>query len=109
MSNIDFSQIVNAADKAAWAASVRATKVKAECKARIYAVASAEAQMNIIGAQAAGALTASQQTAYAASVQWIAAMRAACQALISDLAADHTDDANWPSCPAEVVALAAQF
>ena len=109
MSNIDLSKIVTAQDKAAEAAETRATLVKASCKRRIYAVASAEAQMNIIGARAAGSFDAAQQDAYAASVQWIADMRAACQTLITDAEADYADDANWPDCPPGAAALAAAF
>ena len=90
-------------------AAARAAEIKAACKRRIYAVASAEAQINIIGAQAAGNFDAAQEAAYAASVQWIADMRAACQALIADPTADHTDDASWPDCPPDVAALADQF
>lgn len=101
--------IKTAEDKSAEAAEARTALVKAACKSRIYAVASAEAQMNIIGAQAAGEFDAAQQATYAASVQWIADMRAACAAIIDDPDLDPADDANWPACPAAVVALAASF
>lgn len=90
-------------------AADRVIAVKAETTRRIDAVADPYARENMIGAAAAGVLTAAQQTTYAASVQWIADMRAACQALIADPQADFTDDANWPAAPADVVALAAQF
>jgi len=98
-----------AEDKTAEALAARGARIKAECKRRIYAAASAEAQMNIIGAQAAGQFDAPQQAAYAASVQWIADMRAACAAIVADPALDERNDANWPPCPSEVAALADAF
>lgn len=101
--------IATAEDKAAQAVEARAVQIKAETTRRIDAVASPYARENMIGAAAAGVLAPEQQAAYAASVQWITDMRAACQALIADAAADFTDDANWPAVPAEVVTLAAQF
>lgn len=102
-------EIRTAEDIEAEKAAARAVQVKSACRARIYAVASAEAQINIIGAKAAGDLDADQAAAYDASVQWIADMRAACQALIADVDADHTDDASWPDCPENVKALVAAF
>lgn len=99
-------------------AAVRREAVKAECRRRIYGTASAEAQMNINGAAAlAGAKTASQRsatetallTAHALAVQWITDMRAAVETLSADPAADYLAETSWPDCPAEVVALAAQF
>jgi len=94
---------------AARQAVARAQAVKATCKRRIYAVTSAEAQMNIMGARTAGNFDAAQQDAYVAWVQWIADMRAGCAALITDAEADYTADTNWPACPPEVAALAAEF
>ena len=94
---------------ATWQAEARARAVKAETTRRIDAVASPYARENMIGAAAAGALSAEQQAAYVASVQWIADMRAACQALIADAEADYTADANWPTCPPGAAALAAAF
>lgn len=94
---------------AAWQAESRAQAVKAETTRRIDAVASPYARENMIGAAAAGTLSAEQQAAYVASVQWIAAMRAACQALIALASADFNDDANWPAVSPEVAALASAF
>ncbi|WP_212525842.1 hypothetical protein [Actibacterium sp. MT2.3-13A] len=89
--------------------ALRIEAVKSETTRRIDAAAAPHTRENMIGAAAAGVLTASQQAAYAASVQWIADMRAACQALIADSTADYRADANWPPLPPEVAALAAQF
>lgn len=100
------------------AARLRREHIKTECRRRIYGVASAEAQMNINGAVAlAGAKTASQRSAaetallaaHALAVQWIADMRAAVETLSADPDADFLAEPSWPACPAEVVALAAQF
>ncbi len=83
--------------------------VDGECKRRILAVASAEAQTNILGYVATGTLTADDRAAFLDSVAWVAAMRAAAQALIG--AGDQTfaADAHWPACPADAAALAARF
>lgn len=101
--------IKTADDKAAEAHAQRAEAVKVETTRRIDAVAKPHTRENMIGAQAAGVMTADQQAAYVASVQWIAAMRAACQAIIADPALDPADDANWPECPDEVIKLAEAF
>lgn len=99
-------------------ALARRDLIKAECRRRIYGVASSEAQMNINGAAAlAGAKTASQRsaaetallTAQALAVQWITDMRAAVETLSADPDADFLAETSWPACPAEVIALAAQF
>jgi hypothetical protein len=109
MSNIDLSRLITAEAKAAAAVAERADAARAECRRRILAVASEHTQMNMTGAQAAGLFTAPQAAAYAASVQWVAAMRAAWPAIAADADADIADDAEWPECPAEVLALAAAF
>lgn len=99
-------------------ALARRELIKAECRRRIYGVASAEAQINISGtATLASAKTASQRSAeetallsaHALAVQWIMDMRAAVETLSADPDADYFADAAWPACPAEVAALAAQF
>lgn len=109
MSNIDLSRIITIEDKTAEAANTRAALVKAACKRRIYAVASAEAQMNMIGAQAAGDFGTAQHEVCAAWVRWVADMRAACAAILSDTEADYTADVSWPDCPPEVAMLAVTF
>lgn len=109
MTAIDFSLMKTAEDKAAEAQAAHVAAAKVETTRRIDAVAKPHTRENMIGASAAGVLTAEQQAAYIASVQWIADMRAACQAIIADPALDMHDDANWPECPAEVITLAEQF
>lgn len=92
--------------------------IKAECRRRIYAVASAETQMNMATAGAfASSKTASTRTAEEnavlsgldASLAWVAQMRSNVQTLASDPSLDYQDDANWPVCPDAAVALAAKF
>lgn len=83
--------------------------VKAECGRRIYAIASAPTQINMAAAEAAGRLTPEQSAAFVAGLDWITAMRAACASIIAGGIVDYTDDAHWPVCPPEVVALANAF
>ena len=83
--------------------------VKIECGRRIYAVASAASQVNMAAARAAGIMSEAENTAFLAGLAWIAAMRAASATLISTEDATFADDVHWPACPAEVVALAANF
>lgn len=109
MSNIDLSRIITAEAKAVTAAAERAALARAECSRRIFAVASETTQMNMTGAAAAGLFSEAQTAAYAASVQWVGAMRAAWPVIAADAEADIADDAEWPECPAAVVALAAAF
>lgn len=99
-------------------AGVRRAFVKAECRRRIYGVASAETQMNmaaaatIISAKTASTRTEAEKAlmaAFAASLEWVQDMRAAIETITADAAADVAADASWPPCPQEVVALAAQF
>ncbi|MCA1492688.1 hypothetical protein I6F11_17345 [Ensifer sp. NBAIM29] len=96
----------------------RRKAVSAECRRRIYAVGSAEAQMNVTTLAAAiSAKTASsrsaEETAMLATVQesldWVMAMRARFAELAADPAADFLDDASWPACPQTVIDLYAQF
>ncbi len=102
-----------AADPAA-----RVAAIKAECRRRIYGMASAETQMNINGV--AATISAKPETArtvddagfltaFEASVNWIAAMRAAVATIAADPEADTTADDNWPICPAIVAELAARY
>lgn len=83
--------------------------VKDECRSRIYAVANETAQMNMASFAAANLFTAEQMTAYTSGLQWVAAMRAQCAALIAAADPSFADDASWPACPPEAAALAAQF
>lgn len=86
-----------------------ADAVSAECKRRIFAIASTNAQVNMAAARAAGILSSEDEAAFLVGLQWIAAMRAACAGLIAAQDATFAADAHWPPCPAEVVALAAKF
>lgn len=86
----------------------REAVVKKECQRRIFAVADEFCQMNMTGAAAAGAFTEAQQTTYANAVTWIGQMRGTCAALISG-GGNERDDASWPACPPDVLALAAMF
>jgi len=80
-----------------------------ECQRRIFGVADSTAQMNMASAAAANMLTADQMTAYQSGLQWIAQMRGTWRGLAADTSKDITADANWPTCPTAVVALAAGF
>lgn len=98
-------------------AAERRELIKSECRRRIYSIASAEAQINISGA--ATAISAKVEAArtpdeigflatFAASLEWIMAMRAAVESLtLNDQ--DFLDDDAWPACPADVLELAAQY
>ena len=80
-----------------------------ECKRRIFAVASTNAQLNRAAARAAGVMSTEDETAFASGLQWIADMRTSCAALIAAQDATFADEAHWPACPAETAALAARF
>lgn len=99
-------------------AAERLAAIKAECRRRIYSVASAETQMNMATASAAIAgKTAATRTdkekatlaGVQASLAWVQAMKAAVVTLASDPALDPADDASWPDCPANVLAVVEQF
>ena len=99
-------------------AQLRAAKVKAECKSRIYAVLSPETQMNATAASAAiAAKSASSRSqeekdtlaAAQAALEWVDQMRAAASSLAADAGADYQTDAAWPAVPQEVRDLAARF
>ncbi|MFS8181401.1 hypothetical protein ACMG4P_07540 [Pseudovibrio denitrificans] len=92
--------------------------IKAECRKRIYAQASAETQMNMATAAAAIAGKAAEDrsadeakllTSTKAALDWVGAMRAKVVELAEDPDINFTLDASWPECPPEVVALTEQF
>lgn len=96
----------------------RRADVNAECKRRIYAVASPETQMNMATASAviSGKSTSSRTepekavlAGVAASLGWVEAMRTAAVALIADQTVNAFDDAAWPACPDDVLAVVGQF
>lgn len=96
----------------------RMVAVKAECRRRIYAVASAEAQMNVstagivYAAKAAADRSAEEGMVIAgaaAGIGWVAAMKAAIPALVANPNTDYTADESWPQCPPEAAAVYGQF
>lgn len=99
-------------------AAARRELIKAECRRRIYGVASSEAQLNISGAATAiSAKTAANRSAdetnflatFAASLTWIMDMRAAVETLSADVEAEFLTDTAWPPCPPDVLTLAANY
>ena len=106
------------ADRTAAIAAKRLVKIKAECKFRIYATASPETQMNMATATAVvSAKTVANRsveetailTGTTSALAWVDAMRSNVVVLAADDALDYSDDANWPTVPADVVALVAGF
>lgn len=83
--------------------------VKTECGRRIYAVASDNAQKNMLATIVAGGMSDADKTTFGAGVIWIADMQAACRDLIASSDPDFTDDAKWPDVPAGVAEIAARF
>ncbi|MVA27036.1 hypothetical protein V6582_14985 [Agrobacterium vitis] len=92
--------------------------VKAECRRRIYAVGSSEAQMNVtsmtaaISAKTEANRTAQEKAIVAAasqSIEWVTAMRGRFAELAEDMEANYLADASWPECPQAVIDLYAQF
>ncbi|MFV0384878.1 hypothetical protein [Paracoccus sp. (in: a-proteobacteria)] len=95
-------------------ADARMEAIKAECRRRIYAVASAESQMNmaaavgVIAGKSAAERTAEETATMAAAesaIGWVAAMRAAIVTLAEDANADFTASAVWPDVPPDAVAM----
>lgn len=84
-------------------------QIKMECERRIYAVADANTQMNMVAAAIAGLLDDDGRAALSKAVQWVGVMRAACVALIAAEDETFQDGAHWPPCPPDVVALAGSF
>ena len=83
--------------------------VKSECQRRIYAIASQNAQMNMTAYVASGLASNADKTAFAHSLEWVAAMRAASAGLIEDEDVTFGSDSHWPACPADVVELTTRF
>ncbi|WP_341204783.1 hypothetical protein [uncultured Sulfitobacter sp.] len=82
--------------------------IKAECRRRIYAAASAETQMNMATAAAVvSAKTASNRSAEESAmltglgqaIDWVAAMRARVAELAADADLDFRADESWPDLP----------
>jgi hypothetical protein len=99
-------------------AALRQTAVSNECRNRIYASVSKEAQSNIATASALIAAKDAnvrsegelQILAVAGDLSaWVADMRATSEALTADEAADYTDASAWPAVPTSLAGLVAQF
>lgn len=97
---------------------LRKAEVNAECKRRIYAVASPETQMNmatvsaVISGKSTSSRTATEKAildGVEASLGWVAAMRTAAATIVTDPAKVICDDAGWPACPDQALAVADQF
>lgn len=106
-------EVVNAAAMAALA-----VVVGLECKRRIYAIATAETQMNMasyasmISAKDKAARTAADAAflaGFTAALSWVQAMRDAASAIVASPPDDVLDGGGWPDVPPEVLAVAAQF
>ena len=119
--SIDFTQVITAEQKAAEALDARATAIKAECRARILAVASEATQMNIAqagviysalradgagerAARRAVGLNEGDLVRVAGWREWVAAMQAECRRAIQA-----GDAPVWPDLPEGVADLAARF
>jgi len=97
---------------------LRRKLVSAECRRRIYSVASAEAQMNI--ATAAGVIAGKSDVDRTEEDQavldggrfalmWVGDMRAAFEALAAEPEKDFLDDAAWPPLPPAILDLISRF
>lgn len=96
----------------------RVMALKAICRARIYAKASAETQSNMAFAVAViASKTAAQRSAVETGIlnsaqsalSWIAAMRANVATLAARSDLDPHDDANWPAVPQDALDLVEMF
>lgn len=86
-------------------AGARRARVRAECAARIDAVADLPAQVNLQGAALAGLLSYEEAATFRAGIEWILDMRRAARAL----SADPGRFGDWPEAPAGFAALARRF
>lgn len=96
----------------------RRAAVSAECRRRIYAVATQEAQMNmaaavaVISGKTASARTDAEKGILAGAelaIGWVSAMRAAVGTLADNAEADFMSDAAWPGVPPEAMAMIEHF
>lgn len=121
MTNIDFSQLITAEDKAAQAHADRARQIKSACRSALLAVVNESAQANI--AQA-GTLYAAMRVDGVPEAEaraevgfqpgdlvsagawnvWRGHMLTECRRAIED-----GDDPVWPDVPAGVAEMAARF
>ncbi|OKP66778.1 hypothetical protein BTE77_31380 [Ensifer adhaerens] len=99
-------------------AAARLAAIKDECRRRIYAVASAETQMNMTAATTLISAKPPEDrdtrdlsilTGQTAALAWVTAMRANVAILAAEPEADITLEAGWPACPPEVLAVVNLF
>lgn len=98
--------------------ATRRAEVSSECRARIFAVASPEAQANMglavgtIAAKSASARSDQEKDILAgatAGLEWVQAMRRAFEVNAADASVVYKSDDAWPACPPEALAVAGQF
>jgi len=96
----------------------RRKAVNVECRRRIYAIASAETQLNLTAATARIAATAHEDrtaddlltlAGASAAIGWVETMRRQVSLLAEDPGAVFRDDAAWPDLPAEAQAAIDHF
>ena len=102
--DVDFEQVVTAEQRATEANEARKTKLSAECRRGIVAVADETAQINLTAAASAGLLSAGQMQTWIAALGWVSAMRGEYAR-----AAMEGDEPIWPDVPAGVVELVELF
>lgn len=90
-------------------ASVVVDVIKDECARRIYAIASDNAQKNMLANFVPGNLSAEDEAVFKAGTGWIMSMQATCRQLIGAADAAYREDSKWPAVPDGVAALAARF
>lgn len=99
-------------------AEARSKAISAECRRRIYAEASGEAQMNmatataVISGKSEASRSEDEQSVLAsaeAAIVWVSDMRLQVQTLTADPAIDPLSDAAWPDIPPEVQTLMQRF
>lgn len=109
---------LSASERQESALKERASQISAECRRRIYAVASNEAQMNMAAASAlissktSSARSEEEKAVLAgleAALGWVNAMRANVQTLANDPAANFMDNGQWPAPPDIATTIIAQF
>ena len=117
VASADYPEVTGEAVAAADAAE-RLALVKAECRHRIYAIASQEAQTNVATALGVALVTAiidrtdeekATIAAARAGLAWVKAMRETVPLLAADPAVDFRADDEWPACPPAAAAVYSSF
>lgn len=104
MSNIDFSKVITAQEKATQAAQMRAAALKKECENEIKGILDDNTVKNMFGAKMLGNLTADEETVFAAGQAWVMNMILECRRAVAD-----GDDPVWPAVPDGLIALAEKY